>query len=102
MWALGVLLYAVLTGGVPPLAQHLSAAPREGLALDVLQRGVSDCLGCGLAGCSLSLSARVRPACCASNSPFTIHEPFQIPNRLKASAVAKSWSGLRNLRRFVS
>ena len=54
MWSLGVLMYVVLTGGVPPFAQSLAQAGCRGMCADALQRLVSAALARGLAASALS------------------------------------------------
>ena len=49
MWSLGVLMYVVLTGGVPPFAQSLAYPGCRGMCADALQRTVSAALARGLA-----------------------------------------------------
>ena len=48
MWSLGVLMYVVLTGGVPPFAQSLAHSSCHGMCADALQHVVSSALRSGL------------------------------------------------------
>ena len=49
-----MLMYVVLTGGVPPFAQSLAQAGCRGMCGDALQRLVSAALARGLAASALS------------------------------------------------
>ena len=80
MWALGVLLAALLTGGVPPLAQHLGRAPRKGLSVDALQCGVTAVVRRALDDRGVCFPARVSSRACRTGhgcGPF----PKQLPAR---------------------
>ncbi len=48
MWSLGVLMYVVLTGGVPPFAQSMAHSSCRGMCADALQHVVSSALRSGL------------------------------------------------------
>ena len=48
MWSLGVLMYVVLTGGVPPFAQSTAHSSCHGMCADALQQVVSSALQSGL------------------------------------------------------
>ena len=49
MWSLGVLMYVVLRGAVPPFAQSLAHSRCRGMCADALQAIVSAALRRGLA-----------------------------------------------------
>ena len=48
MWSLGVLMYVVLTGAVPPFAHSLAHSRCRGMCADALQATVSAALRHGL------------------------------------------------------
>jgi hypothetical protein len=48
MWSLGVLMYVMLTGAVPPFAQSLAHSRCRGMCADALQATVSASLRRGM------------------------------------------------------
>ena len=99
MWALGVLLAALLTGGVPPLAQHLGRAPREGLSVDALQAGVTSVVRRALDGRGVCFAARVRSplmhACTPNGDDLTTPHIARRKTSCFAASVCLTCSGLR-------